>query len=53
MSGLIVEDFGVGYDKDSIMHYGADYTLGRAYFNKMNYQQLRLEECSRHLLDTS
>ena len=37
----------------SIMHYGADYTLGRAYFNKMNYQQLRLEECSRHLLDTS
>ena len=36
-----------------IMHYGADYTLGRAYFNKMNYQQLRLEECSRHLLDTS
>ena len=22
VSGLIVEDFGVGYDKDSIMHYG-------------------------------
>ena len=22
VSGMIVDDFGVGYDKDSIMHYG-------------------------------
>jgi len=36
-----------------IMHYGADYTLGRAYFNKMNYQQLRLEECSHALAKPS
>mmetsp|Transcript_51151 Transcript_51151/g.167196 ORF Transcript_51151/g.167196 Transcript_51151/m.167196 type:complete len:479 (-) Transcript_51151:153-1589(-) len=36
-----------------ILHYGADYTLGRAYFNKMNYQQLRLEECSHALAKPS
>ena len=28
-----------------IMHYGAAYTLGKAYFNKMEHQKLTLETC--------
>ena len=35
----------------SIMHYGSDFTLGRAYFNKMSHQQLKLETCPNFLLD--
>jgi len=34
-----------------IMHYGADFHLGEAYFNKMSYQQLKLEECPAFLFD--
>jgi len=34
-----------------IMHYGSDYTLGKAYFNKMMHQELRLESCKGFLFD--
>lgn len=33
----------------TIMHYGSDYTLGKAYFNKMSHQELRLETCPHFL----
>ena len=29
----------------TIMHYGSDFHLGRAYFNKMSHQGLKLETC--------
>ena len=32
-----------------IMHYGSDYTLGHAYFNKMEHQELKLESCPSFL----
>lgn len=32
-----------------IMHYGAAYTLGAAYFNKMEHQKLTLETCPMYL----
>ena len=32
-----------------IMHYGAAYTLGKAYFNKMEHQKLTLETCPQFL----
>ena len=32
-----------------IMHYGSDFKLGDAYFNKMSHQQLRLETCPKFL----
>lgn len=35
----------------SIMHYGSDYHLGRAYFNKMAHQNLKLESCPGFLFE--
>lgn len=35
----------------SIMHYGSDYTVGSAYFNKMSHVNLQLERCSGFLFD--
>lgn len=45
-----------GYDPylgrpPTIMHYGSDFKLGNAYFNKMMHQQLKLETCPAMLFD--
>jgi len=34
-----------------IMHYGAEYKIGRTIFNKMSYQNVRLEQCKGFLFN--